>query len=141
MSPPVDVVVAADTSVALPLILRSHESHSLVTSAMRGVRVRLTGQSLAESYAVLTRLPGDGRVAPADAARLIDANFGDSLTLSDTLTRNLHRTLSRLNIRGGAVYDALVGLAAHEHGLKLVTRDARALGTYALVGVDTQVVS
>ena len=35
MSPPVDVVVAADTSVALPLILRSHESHSLVTSAMR----------------------------------------------------------------------------------------------------------
>lgn len=135
-----EVVVAVDTSVALPLILRSHEGFQVVNSAMRGYRARLTGHSLAESYAVLTRLPGDGRLSPADAARLIDSNFGDPVTLSDRATCDLHRTLSQLRIRGGAVYDALVGLAAREHGLRLVTRDARAVGTYALLGVETQVI-
>ena len=35
-------------------------------------------------------------------------------------------TLSRLGIAGGAVYDALVALAAKEHGAALATRDARA---------------
>jgi predicted nucleic acid-binding protein len=137
---PADVVVAVDTSVALPLILRSHDSFQIVNAAMRGHRARLTGHSLAESYAVLTRLPGDGRLSPTDAARLIDSNFGDPVTLSDRATCDLHRTLSQLRISGGAVYDALVGLTAREHGLKLITRDVRALGTYALLGVDTQVI-
>jgi toxin FitB len=63
------------------------------------------------------------------------------VTLSDRATCDLHRTLSQFKIRGGAVYDALVGLTAREHGLKLMTRDVRALGTYALLGVDTQVIS
>jgi predicted nucleic acid-binding protein len=43
--------------------------------------------------------------------------------------------LSRLGIAGGAVYDALVALAALEHGADLVTRDARAKATYDTVGV------
>jgi hypothetical protein len=141
VSEPVDVVVAVDTSVALPLLLHSHENHAAVRAAMRGLRPRLTGYSLAESYAVLTRLPGDGRVSPADAVRLIDANFGAPVTLSKRATCELHRTLSLLKIRGGAVYDGLVGLTARGHGLKLITRDGRAIGTYALIGVETQMVS
>jgi hypothetical protein len=47
----------------------------------------------------------------------------------------VHNTLSRLGIAGGAVYDALVALAAHENGTPLATRDARARGTYDAVGV------
>ena len=42
--------------------------------------------------------------------------------------------LARLGITGGAVYDALVGLAAVEHGVELATRDARARATYVAVG-------
>jgi predicted nucleic acid-binding protein len=141
VSEPVDLVVAVDTSVALPFILRSHENHSLVRAAMRGVRPRLTGQSLVESYAVLTRLPGDARVSPEDAVRLIDTNFGVPVTLSNAAACDIHRTLSRLKISGGAVYDALVGLTSREHSLKLLTRDARAIGTYALVGVETQIIA
>ena len=64
MSPPVDVVVAADTSIALPLILRSHESHSCHLGDARSPSP-VDRSTLAESYAVLTRLPGDGRIAPA----------------------------------------------------------------------------
>lgn len=36
---------------------------------------------------------------------------------------------------GGAVYDALVALAAAEHGADLATRDKRAKATYETVGV------
>jgi predicted nucleic acid-binding protein len=43
--------------------------------------------------------------------------------------------LSGLGIAGGAVYDALVALAAKEHDMVLATRDARARGTYDAVGV------
>jgi toxin FitB len=138
---PMDLVVAVDTSVALPFILRSHENHSLVRAAMRGVRPRLTGQSLVESYAVLTRLPGDARVSPEDAVRLIETNFGVPVTLSNAAACEIHRTLTQLKISGGAVYDALVGLTSREHRLKLLTRDARAIGTYALVGVETQIIA
>jgi predicted nucleic acid-binding protein len=42
--------------------------------------------------------------------------------------------LSRLGIAGGAVYDALVALAAAEHGADLATRDVRAKATYETVG-------
>jgi hypothetical protein len=45
-----------------------------------------------------------------------------------------------LEIAGGAVYDALVGLAAAEHGVQLATRDARARATYEAVGARVVIV-
>jgi predicted nucleic acid-binding protein len=63
------------------------------------------------------------------------------LVLSSSRTRKLPDTLSRLGIAGGAVYDALVALAAEEHGAALATRDARARGTYDAVGVEVIVVT
>ncbi|MEO8968055.1 MAG: hypothetical protein ABI355_10595 [Solirubrobacteraceae bacterium] len=38
-------------------------------------------------------------------------------------------------VAGGAVYDALVGAAAREHDLPLVTRDQRAAETYRALAV------
>ena len=89
---------------------------------------------------ILTRLPGDARLAPADAAQLLNARFPSPLVLSSSRTRKPD-TLSRLGIAGGAVYDALVALAAKEHGPALATRDARARGTYDAVGVEVIVVT
>jgi predicted nucleic acid-binding protein len=83
-----------------------------------------------------TRLPGDLRLAPADAARLIADRFAELLTLRPEAFRRLPDELSRLGIAGGAVYDALVALAAGEHGASLATRDARAKSTYETVGVQ-----
>jgi predicted nucleic acid-binding protein len=90
---------------------------------------------------VLTRLPGDARLAPSDAARLLKARFSAPLLLGCRRARTLPDTLSRLGIAGGAVYDALVVLAAQEHGAALATRDARARGTYDAVGVKVIIVS
>ncbi len=66
---------------------------------------------------------------------MLDARFGPALVLSEASARRVHATLGGLGIAGGAVYDALVALAAKEHGLALATRDARARGTYDAVGV------
>lgn len=131
------MLLAADTSVAVPLLMRSHSLHSRVAAAVRGWDLRLTGHSLAETYSVLTRLPGDARVTAADACRLIDSSFGEALLPLPESIAGLHRSLGRWGIVGGAVYDALVGLAARDHGVSLATRDERALGTFALLGVAT----
>ena len=106
-----------------------------------GQELALSGHALAETYSVLTRLPGDARLAAEDAARLLDARFTAPLVLSARHAREVHVTLSRIGIAGGAVYDALVALAAREHGAPLATRDARARGTYDAVGVKVIVVS
>jgi toxin FitB len=129
------VTVAIDTSVAVPLLVRSHNDHAAVVRWWNGQQIALSGHALAETYSVLTRLPGDARLAPADAAKLLDVRFSAPLVLSSSSARKLPDTLSRLGIAGGAVYDALVALAAKEHEVALATRDARARGTYDAVGV------
>jgi predicted nucleic acid-binding protein len=134
------VTVAVDTSVAVPLLVRSHQRHAEVVRWWDGQELALSGHALAETYSVLTRLPGDARLAPDDAERLLDTRFTTPLVLSGGHARKVHATLSRIGIAGGAVYDGLVALAAKEHGMPLATRDARARGTYDAVGVKVIVV-
>jgi predicted nucleic acid-binding protein len=129
------MTIAVDTSVAVPLLVRSHQHHADVVRWWNGQELALSGHALAETYSVLTRLPGDARLAADDAARLLDARFTASLALSADAAGKVHNMLSRLGIAGGAVYDALVALAAQENGISLATRDARARGTYDAVGV------
>lgn len=135
------MTVAVDTSVAVPLLVRSHQHHGDVVRWWGGQELALSGHALAETYSVLTRLPGDARLSAEDAARLLDARFTTPLTLSGPTAQKVHVTLSRLGIAGGAVYDALVALAAKEHGVSLATRDARARGTYDAVGVSVILVA
>jgi len=135
------VAVAVDTSVAVPYLMRSHPQHAAVRAALAEKNLRLTGHSLAETYAVLTRLPGDARVSPPDAVRLIDETFGAPVIISVDSSAIVHRTLAALGIAGGAVYDGLVAMAASQHGLTLLTRDSRAAATYSLIGVRIDVVS
>ncbi|MGH3447572.1 MAG: PIN domain-containing protein, partial [Nocardioidaceae bacterium] len=94
-----------------------------------------SGHALVETFSVLTRLPGDLRLAPADAARLLHERFAPPLLLGAKTSRRLPVLLAQLEVAGGAVYDALVALAAAEHQADLATRDARAKDTYERVGV------
>ncbi len=137
MSPP----IALDTSVAVPLLVQTHLAHAAVVRWWDGREVALCGNAVAETYSVLTRLPGDVRVAPADAARLLTERFAAPLLLGPEVAGLLPDVLSKLGIAGGAVHDALVALAAAEHGAELATRDARAKTTYETVGVRVIVAS
>jgi toxin FitB len=134
-------VTVVDTSVAVPLVVTSHRQHAMVAKWAKGRTLGLSGHALAETYSVLTRLPGDARVKPADAVALIDENFAESLPLGARAARVAHREFARRGIAGGATYDGLVALAARERGAVLVTRDARARSTYEALGVSTEVLS
>jgi toxin FitB len=120
--------------VAVPLLVTGHEAHDEVVRWWQGREVALSGHALAETFAVLTRLPGDLRLEPADAATLLRERFAAPLALGSRAFQDLPVTFGRLGIAGGAVYDALVALAAVEHDAELATRDRRAQGTYELVG-------
>ncbi|WP_103061621.1 PIN domain-containing protein [Actinomyces qiguomingii] len=133
--------IAVDTSVAIPLLVASHEAHRPVRDWARGRRLSLSGHALAETYAVLTRLPADARVSAEDAVALIDDRFPEVLALSANSAITAHRRLASLGIAGGAVYDGLVALAALENGALLATRDARTRDTYEAVGVAVEVVA
>ncbi|KDA41363.1 type II toxin-antitoxin system VapC family toxin [Frankia sp. BMG5.23] len=135
------MTIAVDTSVAVPLLVRSHTHHADVVQWWGGRELALSGHALVETYSVLTRMPGDARLSGPDAARLLDVRFTAPLTLSGPHARKVHATLSHVGIVGGAVYDGLVALAAKEHGLALATRDARARGTYDALGVKVIVVA
>lgn len=63
------------------------------------------------------------------------------LHLSHESAGRLPTRLAKLSIAGRATYDALVALAALERGLVLGTRDQRARGTYAAVGVSVEAVA
>lgn len=132
--------VAADTSVAVPLLVASHAQHGAVARWARGRALHLSGHALIETYAVLTRLPGDARVSPADAVTLIEENFAEPFVLSPAAVLRVLDEFSRRNVAGGAAYDGLVALAAREHGAILATRDSRALSTYEALAVLTEVV-
>lgn len=132
-------MLALDTSVAIPLVVQTHRAHASVVDWWGGRDAALCGHALAETYSVLTRLPGDIRLAPADAARLMENRFSAPLTLGTAVAGHLPGELSRLGIAGGAVYDALVALTAVEHSATLATRDARARATYVAVGASVVV--
>lgn len=132
--------MALDTSVAVPLLVATHEAHAAVVDWWGGRSIALCGHALVETYSVLTRLPGDLRLAPVQAVRLLDERFEKPLVLGARLAGRLPEVLAELELAGGAVYDALVALAARQHSVPLATRDGRARATYEAVGVDVIVV-
>jgi len=131
--------LAVDTSVAIPLLVQTHAAHAAVVRWWAGREVALSGHALAETYSVLTRLPGDVRMAPVDAAQLLKDRFSSPFLLGSETARRLPDVLSRMEIAGGAIYDAMVALAAVEHEVDLATRDARARDTYEKVGARVMI--
>ena len=68
--------------------------------------------------------------------KLLRTNFPASAFVSDTAQLAFLDELVSLPVAGGAIYDALVGLAARTAKRPLLTRDQRALSTYQALGVD-----
>ena len=96
-------VLLLDTSTAIALLVEDHESHRAALAATRGRQLGLAGHAWFETYSVLTRLPSGLRRAPADALRLLAANFPATSFLGARETAALGRELARLGIAGGSV--------------------------------------
>lgn len=126
-----------DTSVAVALLIADHEAHARTIEATHGMRLGLAGHAWFETYSVITRMPPGARRSPAVVRALLDHNFPGAWFLDGPAAATLTGELARLGLAGGAVYDALVGAAARHHGVRLLTSDARALRTYAALGVQS----
>ncbi len=127
-----------DTSVAVALSVAGHDHHEETLEALGDRCLGLAGHAAFETFSVLTRLPPPARRTPASVARLLTVNFPQSRFLGTDSTARLLARLPAAGIAGGAVYDALVGATAVEHGLALATRDRRALETYRALEVQVE---
>lgn len=129
-----------DSSAAIRLIQHGDETHKRVIERVKSHRVGMAGHAAIETYSVLTRLPPPRRVRPDVAARLIATNFPESRYPSADAQAALLSTLAARGIAGGAVYDALVALAAAEHDATLISVDRRAAETYRAIGARFELV-
>lgn len=129
-----------DTSVAVALSTAGHESLLACRAVVEGRRIGLAGHAAFETFSVLTRLPPPSRRTPVAVARLLAHNFPHTVYLDPDRAAALFARLPSAGLAGGAVYDALVGAAAVQAGVPLVSRDRRALGTYRALEVDVVLV-
>lgn len=125
-----------DTSVAVALSIADHVGRDTARAAVRGHRLGLAGHAAFETFSVLTRLPAPSRRSATAVSRLLATNFPYTRLLSSQAAEALFARLAETGIAGGAVYDALVGAAAAEHAVPLVTRDRRAAATYRALDID-----
>lgn len=133
--------VLVDTSVAVALSVANHEFHTATIDALDGRRLGLAGHAAFETFSVLTRLPAPARRPPGVVAHLMRENFPGTRFLTVEGAAELLARFAGGEFAGGAVYDALVGATAIEHGSTLATLDRRALDVYRVLGVDVELLS
>ena len=102
-----------------------HEHHAAAVAEIerrlaRGERPLVPAPALVESYAVLTRLPSPHRLSPADAWRVLKANFVTRVRMATLTAAAYRRLLQRLateDVGGGRTYDAVVAQCARRPGV------------------------
>jgi predicted nucleic acid-binding protein len=111
--------VLIDTSVLIAGMLSDHRQHShaqpwLARAKAGAFEAVVSGHSVAELYAVLTRLPRTPRITPAEAWQLIQTNVASQtvVTLSAHDYVKMIEELVQVSVVGGAVYDAVIAKAA-----------------------------
>jgi predicted nucleic acid-binding protein len=105
-----------DTSTLIAAMLPDHLHHAhalpwLSRAKYGAFEFVCSGHSLAEIYAVLTRLPRTPPISPDEALRLIQENVRTHarvLSLSGDEYALLIELLARDRISGAAVYDAVI---------------------------------
>ncbi len=130
---------AIDTSVAVPLLVPNLPDHERVLAWADGRTLALSGHAEIETYSVLTRLPEPFRLESRAAAESLSTGFDPSV--HPGRPNRVTQRVARAGVVGGAVYDALVAIAALDTGLPLATCDARAIPTYAAIGVRVEIVA
>ena len=113
--------VLVDTSCLVAAALPQHEHHAATLADLS--RRRAAGQTFViaahavlEAYAVLTRLPPPHRLAPADAAAVLDRNWAtsESIALTGAETWRLLRQHAAAGTAGGRVYDGAIAASARK---------------------------
>ncbi|MBD2598094.1 PIN domain-containing protein [Nostoc spongiaeforme FACHB-130] len=108
-----------DTSVLVAAIVAEHPHYSIALPWLQRVQAEqiegfVSNHTLAELYAILTRLPQKPKIKPELAQRLVQENLAKFHKIVLT-TEDYQDTVARmvsLNLPGGGIYDALIAQAA-----------------------------
>jgi hypothetical protein len=129
-----------DSSVAIAAFGEWHELHAAAVEALASSPA-LVAHAALEAYSVLTRLPEPFRAPAPTVVEYLAGNFpAGRLALPVAEQRALPETMARAGLRGGSVYDGLVGLTAKAAGAVLLSLDTRAAGTYERLGIPYRLV-
>jgi toxin FitB len=133
-------MLSPDSSVVIPALDSTHETHEQAAAFVeRAGELRLIAYVALETYHVLTRVRPYRRLSPRAVARALRDSFpGPLVGLAPEEYWDLVEDAPRLGIVGGAIFDAFIATAARRAELKLISRDQRALATYAAVGADCE---
>lgn len=120
--------VFCDTNVLIAAFLKSHPHHHAARPVVERVKAGrdqgcVAAHSLAELYAVLTRLPGGNQVATTVAWQLISENVLKDFTVIGLTTKEYADTLAAAaanGVEGGKTYDALLLAAAAKSGAERI---------------------
>jgi predicted nucleic acid-binding protein len=112
--------VLLDTSVLVAAMVEAHPAHNralpwLQRAKHQEVTAVVAGHTLAELYAVLTRLPLQPPISTTVAWQLIQENVLAALEVVSLTGSDYQAVLEHLaqqGIAGGATYDALIGYTA-----------------------------
>lgn len=132
-------MITPDTSVTVAAATAWHEGHAAAVAALDAPDVRLVAHVAFETTAALSRMPEGHRVAPDVVLEWLQRRFPDPwLTLDADATRTALVDAVAGGIRGGGLYDAMIGSTARHHGATLVSADRRAAAAYRAAGVDVR---
>lgn len=130
-------MITPDSSVAIAAAARWHEAHDAAVAALARERASLVAHVGFETTAALSRMPHGQRLSASVVFEWLERRFPDLwLVLPAAAARRALRDAVASGIRGGALYDALIGATAAHHGHTLVSADVRAAQAYSALGVD-----
>jgi predicted nucleic acid-binding protein len=137
-------VIAPDSSVLIAGFVSSHRFHEAALPSLAAVAARgsLIAHTIAETYSVLSTPGGIYRAEPRSVVEYLDQFLGEApIPVLPAAHREAIDLLAANGRPGGAVYDALIALAARDAKVTLVSLDGRAAPTYELCGVDAQLLA
>lgn len=130
-------MIAPDSSVAIAAAAPWHVAHDSAVAALAADDASLISHVAFEATAALSRMPEGQRLAPAVVREWLELRFGVAwLALPAAATRRTLRTAVEHGVRGGSLYDALIGATARHHRHTLISADRRAARAYSALGVE-----
>lgn len=115
--------LAFDTSVLVAALVDSHPHHLRASPWVAAVdsgevEAEITWHAVAETWSVLTRLPGPLRLPPSTASIVVEraSELFRPVDLPPSVYRSALRRCTEVGAGSGAVFDALHLISAEEHG-------------------------
>jgi predicted nucleic acid-binding protein len=142
--------VFCDTSVIVAGFLQAHPDHHKARPVLERVKAGVdegfvAAHSLAEVYAVLTRLPGGHYVVPGMAWQLLHENIIKAFSIIPLGAKEYAKAIrgaSESAVEGGRTYDALLLAAAAKCGVdRIYTFNLRHFHSLAKDELKSKIVS